>query len=98
MKTYLIMTAAAVMAVGCSHNHKHHEEQEENEVKVSIYDVPIPVRETLEREAGGSAISSIDKETKDEKVIYEADITSGGKNWEIKVDANGKLLSKKLDD
>jgi len=39
----------------------------------------------------------VDKEEDKGKVIYEADVMVNGKNWEIKVDQEGKVVSKKLD-
>ena len=73
------------------------EGEEANEVKMSLDQVPAPVRATLTREANGATIKTVDKEEQHGKTIYETDVMSGGKNWEIKVDENGKLISKKLD-
>jgi uncharacterized membrane protein YkoI len=95
MKKQWILITVTALAAGCCHMHKEHEE---NEVKVSLNDVPAPVRATLDHESGGGTISSVDKEEKHGKMIYEADVISGGKNWEIKVDADGGLISKKIDE
>jgi hypothetical protein len=95
------LMAAGLMTVGlgCSQMHKDKEAKEEgDEVKMSINDVPAPVRATLTQEAAGAKIDTVDKETDDGKTIYEADVMSGGKNWELKVAPDGKLLSKKLDE
>ena len=48
--------------------------------------------------AGGAAITTVDKESRDGKTVYETDVKSGGKNWEIVVDENGNLISKKIDE
>jgi uncharacterized membrane protein YkoI len=90
-----VMLGLAVCGVGC--NHQHGEKEEGNEVKMSIDQVPAPVRATLMREAPGATITTVDKEEDKGKVIYEADAMIGGKNWEIKVDADGKVISKRLD-
>lgn len=71
--------------------------KEENEVKMTIDQVPPQVKATLIKEAEGGKINAVDKETADGKVIYEVDVMIGGKNWEIKVSEDGKLVSKKLD-
>ncbi|MDB5319010.1 MAG: hypothetical protein JWN40_641 [Phycisphaerales bacterium] len=86
------------LTVGCSHHDKGGGEKEEaNEVKMTIDQVPAPVRAALMREAAGATITTVDREEDKGKVIYEADVMVGGKNWEIKVDADGKVVSKKLD-
>jgi hypothetical protein len=97
-------TLAALLAtvVGCASNHHESPERAEggegNEIKMALNDVPAPVRATLTREAQGAAIKTVDKEQMNGKTIYETDVLANGKNWEIKVDEGGKLLSKKLDD
>jgi hypothetical protein len=90
---------AAVLASGCASMKKKSAEKEEegDEVKMALADVPVAVRDTLTREAGGAKIESVDKEEKNGQTIYETDVMSGGKNWEIKVDASGKLISKTED-
>ena len=71
---------------------------EEKEEKVSMRDVPKEVRATLKREANGEKIKSVDKEEQKGKVVYEADVKMDGHNYEIVVDEDGLLVSKKLDD
>lgn len=71
---------------------------EGNEVKMQLADVPSAVRDSLTREAGGAVIDHVDKEAKHGQTVYEADAMINGTNYEIKVDENGKLISKKLDD
>lgn len=89
------LLAGTLVAGGCASSHA--EREDEDEVKMAIADVPAPVRETLTREAKNNAITTVDRETDDGKTIYEADVMLDGKNWEIKVDPAGKLLSKKID-
>lgn len=72
--------------------------EEGKEEKVTIDQVPAAVKETLLKEAGGGAIKDIDKETEDGKVQYEVDVVIDGKNFEIVVAEDGKLVSKKLDE
>jgi hypothetical protein len=73
------------------------EKDEGKEQKVEFKSVPQAVQATLTAEAGGAAITTVDKEEDDGKEIYEADVMIKGKNYEIKVAADGTLISKKLD-
>jgi hypothetical protein len=73
------------------------EEKEENEVKVKFDDCPAAVKATITKEAEGTKVDTVDKETDDGKTIYEADAKINGTNYEIKVAEDGKLISKKID-
>jgi len=73
-------------------------EGEENEVKIKLSDCPAAVQETLKKEAGGAEIKEVDKETDDGKTVYKTDVTIDGKEVEIKVAEDGKLISKKVED
>jgi len=86
----LIALVAGLMLVGCAHK-----EVEENEVKMTLDQVPPAVRDALKREAQGAPITAVDKEDHNGKTIYETDVTINGKNIEIKVDPDGKVVSKK---
>lgn len=69
------------------------------EEKVKFKDLSEAVQKAFAREANGAAIAEVDKETgRGGKVVYEADVKIDGKNWEIKVDPDGKLVGKKLDE
>lgn len=84
----LALVAAAGLVVGCAGHEK----------TISINDVPSPARAGLERAAAGGKITSIEKGTKDGKVVYSADATINGKAYDITVDESGKLISKELED
>ena len=84
------------MVVGCSMMN-HEKEEEGNEVKMKFAEVPAAVQKTLTDAAGGATIQTVDQETDKGAVIYEADAKIDGKNYEIKVAADGKLISKKID-
>jgi hypothetical protein len=94
-----MLAVAMGLGLGCSHMHhdKEAEGEEGNEVKMSLEQVPAATRETLVREAHGATIKTVDQEQMNGKTIYETDVMQGGKNWEIKVGADGKLISKKVD-
>ena len=74
------------------------DEKEGKEEKVAFKELPKAVRKTLEREANGEKIKTVDKEEQDGKTVYEADVKIDGTNYEILVDEHGKLLSKKIDE
>jgi hypothetical protein len=95
---WILSVVLAAGLVGCS-NMKHHEREEEegNEVKMTLDQVPPAVRAALQREAQGAAITTVDKEESKGRTIYETDVMMNGKNWEIKVDEDGRVVSKKLD-
>ena len=73
------------------------ESDEGQETKVSLDKVPSAVRKTLKREANGAAITSVDVEKRDGKTVYETDVEIDGQNYEILVGADGKLISKMVD-
>src|SRR5262249_39992333 len=72
-------------------------QEEKGEVKMKFEQVPAAVRDTLAKEAKGAKIENVDKETQKGKTIYEANVKLDVKNWEIKVDADGKLINKNED-
>ena len=88
--TMALSLATALMVGGCA--------AMEKEEKVNLDQVPAAVKATLQKEAGTSPISTVDKEIDDGKTIYEADVVIDGKNYEIKVAEDGKLISKGLDE
>jgi hypothetical protein len=98
VKSQWVMAGVLALAGGCSNMNKNQDEKVASEVKMTLDQVPAPAREALVREAKGAAIDHVDKETlHDGKVVYETDVKQDGKNWEIKVDEAGKLVSRKLD-
>ena len=91
------VTSLALTGLGCNNIHHEGKEKDEHEVKVSINEVPAAVRATLEQAANGAKITTVDKEEKHGKTVYEADAVINGENYEIVVGEDGKLISKKLD-
>ena len=97
---YLSLIPALLALGGCANSGSPTQdvkEKEEHEVKVAMQDVPPAVQSTLKREANGQTISTVDKEQRRGKTVYEADAKIDGNNYEIVVDETGKLISKKLD-
>ena len=50
------------------------------------------------RESNNATITTVDREDRHGKTVYEADAMINGKNWEIVVDGSGKVISRKLDE
>ena len=61
---------------------------------VMMQDLPAPVLETLRKESAGGKIVDLEKEKKDGRVIYEAEIVKGGKKTEVEVDILGKVIER----
>lgn len=73
-------------------------QNEDKDEKIAIKDLPKIVVDAVNTAQPGGTIAEADKETKkDGSVVYEVDVTNGGKKYEVKVDATGKVLSNKID-
>ena len=71
----------------------------ETEKEVTLDEVPAAVKKTILKEADGNKIEEIEEVSKDGKVVYyEAEWKADGKEVEIEVDPDGKLLSKEVED
>ncbi len=73
-------------------------DEDEQEQIVTLEQLPAAVQATLQRESTGGTLGKIEKETKEGRVIYEADITLDGGKYEVKVTEDGILLKKELED
>jgi hypothetical protein len=63
---------------------------------VTMEQLPAAVRKTLVRESTGGTVSEIEKETKNGRVVYEAEVKLDGLKYDVKITADGILLIKKL--
>jgi len=80
---------------------RHDEGDDDNEDEdkgVSINDVPRAVRTTILEHAKGGKINEVERENENGKVIYEAEVIIDGKEVDLKVAPNGKLLGKEVED
>lgn len=91
------ISAAVLMVLPISVLAEEKEEKEANSTVVTLEQLPPAVRKTIEKEAGGNKIEEIEKETENGKTVYEAEVTIDGKEWEIEVAEDGKLISKAED-
>jgi uncharacterized membrane protein YkoI len=88
MKTTNLLMAAVVsasLAFGVAAQAKEHEEQ-----NISSSDVPAAVQKAADAQTKGGKIVRWEKEGAN----YEAVIDKNGSEWGVKIDANGKVLSK----
>lgn len=70
----------------------------ESEEQVTLEQCPPAVQDTIKAQASGGVIMEIEKETKNGKTIYEAEILKDGKTIEIKVAEDGTLIKSKVED
>ncbi|HUT90783.1 MAG TPA: hypothetical protein VMY37_14865 [Thermoguttaceae bacterium] len=73
-------------------------EKKEQERKVTLQQVPAPVKATILKEAGKGKIGEIEEVTRGSEKFYEAEWIRGGKEVEIQVAADGKLLNKEVEE
>jgi uncharacterized membrane protein YkoI len=66
---------------------------EDKEEIITLANTPVPVQETIKKYATESQIKRIEKGEEDGKTVYEVAITKGGKDSELTISRNGKLLS-----
>jgi len=79
-------------------NEDNEDDEDEDEEQVSIDQVPAPVKATILSEAQNGTIKEIEQENENGQIIYDADVIINGQEVEIKVAADGTLLSKKVED
>src|ERR1700730_7263818 len=89
MKTKHLITVAAVSA-GLAFGVAAQGHEKEKEETLSSTDVPAAVQKAAETQAKGEKIVRWEKEGAN----YEAVIDKSGKQWGVKIDTNGKVLSK----
>ncbi len=70
--------------------------ESEKEEKIKWFSLPAVVQETITENAGNGKIEEIEKETKTKNgksvTVYEVEIKKDGKEIEIKVGEDGKLI------
>jgi hypothetical protein len=81
-----------------SGRHDEDEDDGDEEEEVSIDEVPGAVKATILKHAKGGKITEVERENEDGKVIYEAEVIIDGKEVDLKVAPNGRLLGKEVED
>ena len=85
-KLFTIAAVSAGLALGVVAQAKEKEEEQ----SISSSDVPAAVQQAADTQAKGGKIVRWEKEGAN----YEAVIEKSGKQWGVKIDANGKVVSK----
>jgi uncharacterized membrane protein YkoI len=96
-----VIVASMCFVPACTHMAKERDEDNHGgneEEKVKVENVPAAVRTTIDEQSAGGAVEDIARESEDGKTIYEVDVKVGGKDYELKIAEDGKLISKKLDE
>lgn len=88
------IVAAAALGItlgGCEKGflEKHSEE------KIAISQVPAPVKATIEQQSAGGTVKEIEKQTKDGKTFYAASVALNGRNENLLIGEDGKLINKR---
>jgi uncharacterized membrane protein YkoI len=60
----------------------------------ALENVPVKVKDTVIKEAMGHEIRSVDRETEDGRVVYQAKIQRDGRDLKITVGEDGKVISR----
>ena len=89
MNTPKLFTIAAVSA-GLAFGVVAQAKEKEEEQSISSSDVPAAVQQAADTQAKGGKIVRWENEGAN----YEAVIKKSGKQWGVKIDANGKVVSK----
>ena len=91
----IAVLAALSTLTACNSNEKRGEKGEkDNEVAVAMNDVPAAVMATLQRESKGGKITEVEKEVKNGRTVYSADIMVDNVPWDITVAEDGSVISK----
>ena len=98
MAKALALALVAVMALCSCAPKGEHGIEHESEEEITLEQCPAPVKATIMKEAKGGKIEEIEKEVENGVLLYEAEILIDGKEIEIKVAPDGKLLEKEVDD
>ena len=98
MKTKWVLAAALALGLAALLGSTVQADGKEKEEKVTIDQVPEAVKKTILKEANGAKITEIEKETKGDKIVYEAEFVVGGKEVEIEIAPDGKLLGREVED
>ena len=65
--------------------------------ELKVENLPKNVQEAVKATVGKGKISEVEKGKEDGKVVYEIDYEANGKQYEMKVSADGKVLENKED-
>ncbi len=65
---------------------------------LELKELPPKVKDAVLRETKGGQIKEIEEEKSGGSTFYQVEYTKDGKDWEIDLDREGKLLERRADD
>jgi hypothetical protein len=90
-----IVLGAGLMLWNLRDPNRGYYEQPKREEEVTIDQVPASVGTAIRRASAGGTVHQIQRETKQGKVKYDADIIIGGHKIGLKIDEDGSILERK---
>ena len=91
----ILALGLAVTTVVRAASEKEQEAKKETAAqKVALADLPAAVRATIDREMPGADIKTIEKEEEHGKVVYDVEAKLKGKNVEMDIASDGKVLTR----
>lgn len=96
----LVTLSAGLTLPACQSNKRCADEQRTEackETKIELSEVPPAVMATIQREAPGGRIVEVEKCEMKGKTCYCAEVETGGKTWELCIDADGTLTKKEME-
>jgi hypothetical protein len=76
---------------------KEEKEGDDDEQVIALDKLPDVVKTAIVNASQGGTVKKVISEEEDGKITYEAEAVIGGQEFEIKVDADGKVLEKKAE-
>jgi hypothetical protein len=64
---------------------------------LALDQLPAPVRATVDRETQGGKITDIERDQEHGQTIYEVEFSLDGKEYELDISTDGRLLERRLD-
>lgn len=92
-----LLAILIIVALTCVRPQPVLADKKDKEEIVTLKQLPQAVRKTLRRESTEGTIGKIEKEIEHGRVIYEAEIMLDGREYEVKIAANGILIKKELE-
>jgi hypothetical protein len=69
------------------------QEKQDSETKVAMKDLPAPVQQTVKEQSKGAVIRGLAKEIENGQTFYEVELRINGRNKDVLMDPNGKIVA-----
>jgi hypothetical protein len=91
-KLSIRLAACLVLALMAAGSAVCAEKEKKQDEKIPLADVPAVVKDAAVKAVDGLTLTKAEKEVKNGAVVYELEGTASGKEYEVKVSADGKVL------